>query len=122
MGYGFVLFVRVARRARGLERSVDAVDRLADDLQAVDRIGGGGSVEFHAFVSFASARPAAMARSTNVTLKALPLGGLRAGEQPRRDRLGSLREFGFGRLHPPWLVRHATERHAATAIGLHDHG
>lgn len=42
-----MMLVRVRRHAGGLERAVDAVDRLADDLALVDGIGTGGSVEFH---------------------------------------------------------------------------
>ena len=40
--------VGVRRGAGRLERAVDAVDGLADDLQLVDRVRRGGRVEFHA--------------------------------------------------------------------------
>ena len=44
---GVVALIGVGRRAGGLQRAVDAVGRLADDLQLVDRIGRSGGVELH---------------------------------------------------------------------------
>jgi hypothetical protein len=63
VGRDIVLLIGIGRRAGGLARAVDAVDRLADDLQLVDRVGGGGCVEFHGIRPFAaSARRRACAR------------------------------------------------------------
>src|SRR3984885_10765688 len=44
---GIVPFVGVSCRARRLERAVDPACRVSDDLELVDRIAYGGSVEFH---------------------------------------------------------------------------
>ena len=47
IGSDVVAFIRIGRGARGLELAVDAVVRLADDLQLVDRVLPGGGVELH---------------------------------------------------------------------------
>ena len=114
--------VGVGRGAGGLQRTVDAVGRLADDLELVDRIGRGGRVEFHG--SAPSLRPARRpsVRSTSFTLNAFSCGRLRAGEQLRRDRLRTARQLGFGRFDAPRLVRDAAQGDAARAVALDDRG
>ena len=48
VGNGYVVLVRIRRRARGFQRTIDAIKRLADHLQLIDGIGGGRSGKFHA--------------------------------------------------------------------------
>src|SRR5699024_1819791 len=73
-----VLFVRIGRSAGGLLRAIDAVERLADNLHLVDRIGGFWFGEFHGLKPFfqrarACARIASSVRSTSRILNALSL-------------------------------------------------
>src|SRR3954452_13778579 len=46
--------------------------------------------------------------------------GSRAGQQPRRDRLGTARHLGFGRLDAPRLMRHAAQSDSPCPVPLHD--
>src|SRR5688500_8920092 len=77
-----MMLVGVTCSACSLQRPIDPVDGLADDLQLVDRIGGGGSFEFHARAPFASASTDARTRSTSFSLKAFSSVGL----APARSR------------------------------------
>src|SRR4051794_14549783 len=69
-----MMLVGVRRGTGGLGRTVDPVERLADDYQAVDRVGARRRVELHA--PLASFMAAASVRSTSGTLKALSWVGL----------------------------------------------
>ncbi len=106
--------------ARGLERPVDAVVRVADDLQLVDGVGGGGLVELHAACALSSARVAASVRSTRGSLKPVLVGGMGVGEQVFCDSLRAVRQGGVRRLHRPGLVRHAAEGDPPRAVRLDD--
>ncbi len=76
MAVAMQLLVGVRGGTGGLERAVDAIERLADDLHLVDRIGGFGFGEFHGLKPFfqlarACARIASSVRSTSRILNAL---------------------------------------------------
>ena len=113
--------VRVGRGAGGLERAVDAIDGLADDLELVDGVLRGGLVEFHG-QPFASARTEASVRSTSGTLNALSCVVRAPARSAGRDGLRAARHLALGGLDAPRLVRHAAERDAAGAVALHDRG
>ena len=116
-----VPIVGIGRGAGRLERAVDAVDGLADDLQLVDGIGGGGRVEFHES-AFRFGEDGGERALHQRHLECVVVRRARAGEQPGRDRLGAARQLALGGLHAPRLVRHAAQCHAAGAVALHDRG
>src|SRR5580700_6778471 len=69
------MFVGIKRGAGGLERAIDPVGRLADDLELIDGISFSRSVEQHGqpLTSFSTAPSV---RSTNGTLNAFSRVGL----------------------------------------------
>jgi hypothetical protein len=120
VGRDVVALVGVGRGAGGLERAVDAVGRLADDLELVDRVGGGGGVEFHGQL-LACSSTAASVRSASGSLKALSWVGW-APASSRAVTALRLAASRLGGFDAPGLVRHAAERDAAGAVALHDGG
>ena len=65
---GRMLFIGIGGAPGHLERAVDPVHRLADDLQLVDRIGACWLVKFHAVSLRAWSSTALMVRPTRVIL------------------------------------------------------
>lgn len=66
-----VLLVRIWCCTGGLQGAIDTIDRLTDDVELVDPIGGSRSGEFHDVPFFACASVAASVRWTSVILNAL---------------------------------------------------
>ena len=82
VGDHVVPVLRIGRGAGRLERAVDAVDRLADDLELIDRIGGGGSVEFHG-LSLGFCQHGGESALHQRHLVCVVVGGARAGKERR---------------------------------------
>ena len=114
-----VPFVGVGRVARRLERTINTICGVTDDLEVINRIGRCGSVEFHGS-AFRFGQNGTERAFNEGQLERVLLGGSRALKQASSDSLRTVAHFGLCRLDPPRLVRNASDCHTAGTVRMND--